>query len=386
MAHFGSYVLTAAVLASLPCQRLAWAQGSPQWPPNSVTIKLPGPPVLPPGALRHLRFSPNGQYVLAQDSSRVTVLTVQPFMVIFGAPAENASLAEFSPDSREVLFVSSVTHAESDKLVLASSEPRVERRNIAERKRVAFTEVHSQPCGTLELSPDGRILACVDFEGTLTLINVGSSKTIFEKKGFCRPFVSWFPFNGGWGPVPRPNVSGDLGSAGIAFSPDGRFVLVVPGFAVGSAVAWDLVAEHTVRLEGMLKLHFSHDHFALVAPGKVVIQRTKLTGVWGPKGTLTNTVVAFPSGVPLASATLPGGDLYRAADPEFVLLRPNAQPRPVDAVELRTGQAITSAAAALDVFGNHYVTERANGELGLYERGKAGAVAVVRLTALPRNP
>ncbi len=379
MRRFGSYALAAAVLALPLYQCPARAQGSPQWQRGGVTVKVPEPPALPPGALRHLRFSPDGQYVLAQDSTRVTVLTVKPFAVLSSAPAESATFAEFSPDSKEILFVSSVTRVELNELALAHSAMHVERWNIAERRRSGFTEIHSQPCGTVELSPDGRVLACVDFEGTLTLVDVGSSETIFEKKGLCRPWVQWYPFNDGGGPVPRPIVDGQLGSAGIGFSPDGRFVLAVPGRAEGSAVAWDLLAGRTVKLEGMLKPRIWRGGFLFVAPDKVMIQDTKVTGAWKPKGILSTTVMRFPSGQRLAAVTLPGGDFYRAADPEFVIERPNTQPRPVAAVELRTGHAITSEAAALDVLGNYYVTERANGELGLYERGKPGAIAVVRL-------
>ncbi|HEY1206434.1 MAG: hypothetical protein ABSH46_10945 [Bryobacteraceae bacterium] len=379
MAHFGSYVLTAAALASLPCQCLAGACGSAQWQEGSITIKLPGPPVLPPGALRHLRFSPNGQYVLAQDSSRVTVLTVDPFAVLFGAPAQNASLAEFSPDSREVLFVSSVTQVESGKLVLASSAPRVERWSIGERKRVGFTEIHSRPCGTLQLSPDGRVLGCVDFEGTLTFSDVGSPKAIFEKKGLCRPFVEWFPFNGGWGPVPRPIVSGDPGSAGIEFSPDGRLALATHGAACESSpvFGWDCVTRKAIKLGGELRQTYPAGTFVFVAANRALI----LGGNRVRKGVYTCTVVSVPSGRVLLRPALPARwdmQVYRAADPNFVIYRPFGKFLTA-AAEYSTGRIITSGSFALDVFGNHYVTERTNGELGLYERGKAGAVAVVSL-------
>ncbi len=47
-------------------------------------------------------------------------------------------------------------------------------------------------------------------------------------------------------------------------------------------------------------------------------------------------------------------------------------------MEFATGQVIISETPALDVFGNHYVAEVRNGEVGLYERGK-GLQASVRL-------
>ncbi len=190
--------------------------------------------------LRHLRFSPDGRYVLAQDSSRVTVLTVQPLAVLFKIPSRSASLAEFSLDSTQVLFISSVTRLEPDRTALAGSPAYVERWSIADRKRTEFTELRSESCGTLKLSPDGRMLACVDFTGTLRFLDVGSGKPIFAKKGLCRPYQLWFPFNGD-GPVPRPHNFGDPGDAGIEFSFDGRFILAAPGLADGSPFCWDAV-------------------------------------------------------------------------------------------------------------------------------------------------
>src|SRR5260370_41706924 len=63
-------------------------------------------------SLRHLRFSPDGRYVLAQDHKTVTVLTVQPLAVLFRAPAQDATLADFTPDSQQILFATSCVYSE----------------------------------------------------------------------------------------------------------------------------------------------------------------------------------------------------------------------------------------------------------------------------------
>jgi hypothetical protein len=338
----------------------------------------------PNGPLRHLRFSGDGQYILAQDESRVTVLTVQPFAVLFRVPADSASLAQFSPDSQDVLFVSSVTHADPGELKLARSAPHVERWNIAERKRLEFSEIRSQPCATLKLSPDGHILGCVDFAGTLRFINVASGDTMFEKKGLCRPFVSWGPDETG---MFTRRESGDLGSAGIEFSPDGRFALASHGgFAARSAMfGWDAVARRAMRTRGELARPYSAGSFVFVAADRVL-----LLGVRRPQdGVYTGTVVTFPSGrvlsnpgLPAALWTppLPGSGMYLAAESDFLIFR-LCGGCPAAALEYRTGQMITTQTPVLDVLGKHYVAERANGELGLYERGKPAPVATVRLDA-----
>ncbi len=327
------------------------------------------------GALRHLRFSANGQYVLAQDSSRVTVLRVEPFAILFTVLAENATLAEFSPDSREVLFVSSVTRMEPGRLLLSNSVPHVERWSVAERKRVEFTEIHSQPCGTLKLSPNGRILACVDFAGALRLFDTASGETILVKKDLCRPYEYWFPFRGD-GPVPRPHLFGDLGDAGIEFSSDGRFVLAVRGLADGSPFGWDSVKRKPARLSGALRQQYAKGEFVFVGSDQILIRPIRRIH----DGFKSCSLASFPSGRTLLRPSLPAdGMMYRAADPGFIINRPLWQ-FAVAAIEYRTGQMITSETPALDVFGRHYVAERADGAVGLYERGNPTAVAVVRLT------
>jgi hypothetical protein len=69
------------------------------------------------------------------------------------------------------------------------------------------------------LSPDGRVLACNDSKGTLKLVDVPARKTLYEK----RQFVRLIAVSDG-DQFPRA-YAGDLGEAGIEFSPDGRFLM-----------------------------------------------------------------------------------------------------------------------------------------------------------------
>jgi len=127
-----------------------------------------------------------------------------------------------------------------------------------------------------------------------------------------------------------------------------------------------------------------YDSFAFVAPDRVMMSEVQV----GPRA-VTARLVAFPSGEILSKLKLPPGPVSRASDPGFVLIQPCGPfPRgaPLDrrtkrtcAAEFSTGRLIVSKTPALDVFGSHYVAARANGELGLYQRGKAAAVATVRL-------
>src|ERR1039457_7066202 len=185
----------------------------------SLTSAAADTPNAPKHPLRQLRFSPDERYVLAQDDSWVTILTVKPLAVLFLAPAENAGSAEFTPDSQDVVFVSSARY--------------VERWRVANNTRIGRIEVKLPPCKTEKLSPDGRVLACVDSEGKLTVANLVTGEVVAWKERLGTRSIDY-----AWH-TPRVDepmstdtqvvtYSGELGSARIAFSPDGRFLIAVP--------------------------------------------------------------------------------------------------------------------------------------------------------------
>ena len=116
---------------------------------------------------RQLRFSPDGKYILAQQASGITVLTVQPLSVLFSRSEENVSNAGFTPDSEQVWFVSRPSHVVAPQIAFAGSSVYVERWNIAGGTRIDVKETRLRKCESSGLSPDSRFLACVDTGGTL---------------------------------------------------------------------------------------------------------------------------------------------------------------------------------------------------------------------------
>jgi hypothetical protein len=235
-------------------------------------------------------------------------------------------------------------------------------------------EIPLQACESWELSPDSRVLACVDTGGTLRLIDVGTGNTIFEKKKFGRTLIIQDDS------AETVFRSDHVGNARIDFSCDGRFVIATPIMAEGSTIAWDFRERAQVRLSGGLRKLGRWD-YAFVGPDEVMI-----TNYWLVSQKIVNgTLAALPSGKVLLKPKLPPGRVLPAADPAFVLMRPfgrfarSSDPiQKIAAVELRTGQVIISEAQALDVFGDHYVTELKDGSVGLYERGK-GVQATVTI-------
>lgn len=109
----------------------------------------------PRGSFRELRFSPDGRFVLAQDDSEITVLTLNPFAIAFRIPATHAGVAKFTPDSRQLAFVipSRVVHPRRGLVTRAPAL--IERWTLADQTRSETIELHTRGCATEELSPDG---------------------------------------------------------------------------------------------------------------------------------------------------------------------------------------------------------------------------------------
>jgi hypothetical protein len=131
--------------------------------------------------------------------------------ILFRIPAQDATTAQFTPDSRHVVFISSAIRVDPQRIALAKSAAHLERWSVADQTRVESVTLPMLVCGTEELSPDGALLACLDLKSTLRFVDVASGQTILEKKRFA-----WLPLS-----VPRlpPGISGMLGSVSIDFRP-----------------------------------------------------------------------------------------------------------------------------------------------------------------------
>ena len=132
--------------------------------------------------LSQLRFSPDGQSILAQDASSIFVLSRNPLAVRYRIDASGARPANFSPDSQSITFSTPGLH--------------VEQWSAKEHKLLAAHEMFPRnPCYESKLSPDGRTLVCVEFdldEGQLglALIDTTSSEVVWENKRWMRPDFS----------------------------------------------------------------------------------------------------------------------------------------------------------------------------------------------------
>jgi hypothetical protein len=161
--------------------------------------------------ITHIKFSPDGKHVLVQDESSINVLTREPFVPIFRIDAPEANNAHFTPDSQSIVF--------------NTSNMRVERWSVAEKKLTDVSEiVVNKGCLQTQLAPDARFIACVTPKFDLRLIEVSSGKVMFEKKEFFEP--NYYEFVALVQGVALLRFDGiDLGLAllNMGFSPNGRY-------------------------------------------------------------------------------------------------------------------------------------------------------------------
>lgn len=304
------------------------------------------------GDIENFRFSPDGKYLLAQDDGGIYVLTRDPLKFVFRIDAVDAEFAQFSPDSRQVVFF--------------SSGLRVETWDIDHQEQSGVADVPAlRGCRQAALSPDAKYLACLSEDLSLSLYNVASGEVVFKKEKFfdldpgISGYASFFKFL-------FLLTHHDL--ATLRFSPDGRY------FAASSRtkeeVLIDLADEKKINISGALHTAIEYS-FTFVGPNRVL-------GVDTFKP-LNSPLVEFPSGKVLDHIPLGGGSLTAASNPRYVLLRP-VKDDPVGALDLEQKKFVYSnAMSATDVWGDLSLSERKNGEIGLYKVGDLKSSVTVQL-------
>jgi WD40 repeat protein len=189
-------------------------------------------------SLWRIRFSPDGKYVLAQDESGISIVEKAEAKVLFRIDAPGVEAAQFTPDSQSVVF--------------HDSELRIEKWNIASRKRTSVKElVVFEGCTQTLLSPDGNTLVCANLSFHdnyprigLRLIDVESGKPFFDKPSFYE--------SNGFTPQVQILVLALEGLAGgnstrMIISPDGRYLVVT---TFDRSLGYDLEHRQPVTLAG----------------------------------------------------------------------------------------------------------------------------------------
>jgi WD40 repeat protein len=310
------------------------------------------------GDITCFQYSKDGTYILAQDEGGIYVLTRDPFEFIFRIDAPEAEDAQFTPDGKSVAFFDTAL--------------RVETWNIEKQEQSSITDVPTlRRCRQTALSPDAKFLACFQQDMTLTLFNVTTGESVFQKEKF-------YDFD--------PGMSGHGGLikfffmlrhhdlVTLRYSPDAHYFAA--GSATGEAFAVELNTAQKVSLSSSLRNLMTYS-FTFLGPDKILGEDTS-----NPK---KSAIVDFPSGKTLDHVELGGTHLNAASNPRYVLLRP-LHDNPAAVLDMESisepGQRkvlFTNRNSAIDVWGQEYVSERLNGEVGRYEVTKITTDKVLQL-------
>ena len=237
--------LSAVVMAcALVCPALAQqSSGGEEGLHNVLAHQRLEPPLH--AEVGYLQFSPDGKFALAQDESHIYVLSREPFVYRFSIDAPSALPAQFTPDSRAIVF--------------SNPQLRVEKWEISSQSRVWERQGPARPCMQTVLSPDGNVLACLDMQWGLNLIDTGNGNTLFSKKAFYTPEGFGGGMGGpggmgmgmGTGMGPMGGMGGGAGQRkGMRFSPDSHYFVAGREF---SNLAVDLTSNKPVSLPGSIK-------------------------------------------------------------------------------------------------------------------------------------
>ena len=322
------------------------------------------------GDVTHLRFSPNGKYILAQDDAGINVLTREPFKPVFRIDAPEADEAQFTPDSENVVF--------------STSDLRIEIWSVAEEK---LSEAHEvvvrKPCLQSLLSPDGKTLACMDEDFALNIFDVKSKTQVFQRKDFYTPDPFFLLLQS----LVRILNSDEINDArlnliNMGFSPDGKYFAAgqrgVAITAIGvakenAALIFDLKARSPLSLKGNVKKLIAGG-FAFTAPDRMI--------AFNPEKPDKSALLGLPGGEIIEEFPMFPGRLAAATKGNYLLVRP-FQKSAVGVVDVAKRTAIKgNKTPAIDIYDQVFVAERLTGELGLYTTDKNQMLAAV---TLPQN-
>jgi len=293
--------------------------------------------------ITNLKFSPDGRYVLAQDDSSVFVLSRTPLALLFRFDAKDAHSAQFTPDSKNIVF--------------DTRSLRTESWNIADEKRVDVHEIVAQDgCIQTKLSSDGSTLACLNEKFDVSLIEVATNKAFFQKSGLFAPKtpVTWLYFFR-FVSLSRDNPESKFDWVNMAFSPDNHYFLAAN---LDDSIAVDVGSHSQVSLHGGLP-DMVKGGFAFMGPDRIIARDAA-----SPKN---SAVMEFPSGKALERLPIYQQALQAPTSGNFVILSP-AGLASSGVFDLDSQKYVggVNKPSPVDVYDNNMLVQQISGEIQLY--------------------
>jgi hypothetical protein len=307
--------------------------------------------------LEHLRFSPDGKYLLAQDAGSIFLLTRSPLRNLFRIDAPDATPAQFTPDSRFVVFY--------------DKELRVEKWDLEAKQRAQVNQIVLPiNCAQSSLSPTGEILACITRSFELQIIQVATNKTLFTRKDFYQPeqfelFVLEL--------LRALNLESTPSFFQVQFSLDGRYLLLAHGT---TSLAYDARENAEIKLPKSVK--------SILAEHFVFAPNDEIAGFDHDGGKPRLNRLRFPSGelvdrFPLARA----GKLAAPAHGEYLMIL-NTGNSKAGIIDLKKRQpTIGFKVSAVDIYDESYAAETQGGAIALVAMADGKTIEGTRLPFSP---
>lgn len=321
--------------------------------------------------INHLRFSPNGKFLLAQDDSGINVLTREPLAPLFRISTPDARPALFTPDSRQI--------------VLYTPKLRVEVWDIAEQKlKSAHEVVVRKLCLQADLASDGKTLACLDSDFGLNLIEVATGNVLMEKKSFSEMGLSDFYAILFADALAEQGIDlGDREFISMAFSPDAHYFVAgdrsvsytFAGTRISElqSLAFDLTTRSPIPLKGDLK--------KIISTGFTFVGSDKLVGRHSEEPKKSG-LYTFPSGQAIETFELFTSSFAQVTAGNYVILT-NVGKLSGGLLDLSTRKVThINNRPILDAYNDVVASEQRNGELGLFTISPGRP----QTTKLPANP
>lgn len=323
--------------------------------------------------IEHLKFSPNGEYILAQDNSSLAVLRREPLTIIFRVDAENSLPASFTPDSKNI--------------IVYNKNLRVQKWDIANVKLVSTHEIAiPREFWQSYISPDGNTLACYHYNGDLVLYDVATNEEIYKEKGFYIPNYTEYYF---WLFAMEVFDLNEISVFNMKFSPDGRYFLagrkrLVESLTFSDSFSMSPDKEVSIAVEIQTRKRFSvgNNIKKLLYASFDFMASDKIIGQFG-QNMEKSGIFKFPSGERIDQFELSGRSFIKAESGDYILVRP-VSGAAVGIYDLKAKKYIVAnKKSALDVYENYYVAERQNGELAIYAFGKNEPMTTFELPPSP---
>ena len=321
-------------------------------------------------ALEHIRFSPDGRYLLAQDEGGISVADKEAGKTLFRIDAPEVEAAQFTLDSKNIVF--------HDKNL------RVERWSLATGQRASVKElVVFDGCDQSQLSPDGKTLICVNRKAVngapginLRLFDVESGQQFFEKPNYFELYDS-----GGTYYFSNPLFISAYqtfklaGPMRLEITPNGKYLLAVMG---SHALAYDLELRQPVELQGKLK-GLKQARMAFLGPDKLFV-----VGDVKDQFHYHAEILSFPDGRLLGKTQIGNYQIEAATNGHYLITHSDKDNVSQILDPVPEKYLVSSKHPSLDVWDQTVVAEDATGGLAVGQIGLAGEKQIaLPLGALP---